>query len=181
MVQAEPNREPEKRTESNETANPEELKKALAEEKAKAEANLAGWQRAQADFINYKRFAEQEKVETCKFANVGLLAAILPILDDLERALAVIPPEDSNKKWVEGLSLINRKFKDILHKQGVTQIQALGMEFDPHFMEAITFGKGNKDTVVQEIERGYKLQDRVIRPAKVIVGSGEEEAKKEET
>jgi molecular chaperone GrpE len=170
----------ENKSDTGNDVKPEDLTKALAEEKAKAEANLNGWQRAQADFINYKRFAEQDKAETSKFANVNLLASILPILDDLERALAAIPPEDTEKKWVEGLSLINRKFKDTLRKQGVTQIQVLGMEFDPHIMEAITTSKGKKDMVVQEIERGYKLQDRVIRAAKVMVGSGEEEAEKEE-
>jgi molecular chaperone GrpE len=71
----------------------EELKKTVAEEKAKAEANLIGWQRAQADYVNYKRFAEQDKADTCKFANAGLLSNILPILDDFERALGAVPEE----------------------------------------------------------------------------------------
>jgi molecular chaperone GrpE len=175
-----PDAEKEKKPETAEGDNIEELKKALAEEKAKCEANLAGWQRAQADFVNFKRFAEQEKTETSKFANVNLLVSILPILDDFERALAAIPPEENNQKWVEGLKLIGRKFRDTLEKQGVTQIQALGMEFDPYIMDAITIGKGLKDMVVQELERGYKLQDKVIRPSKVVVGSGEVESIKEE-
>jgi molecular chaperone GrpE len=81
--------------------NIEELQKARAEEKSKSEANLAGWQRAQADFANYKRHAEQEKADTCKFANANLLCTILPVLDDFERALAAIPPEESSNKWVE--------------------------------------------------------------------------------
>jgi molecular chaperone GrpE len=157
----------------------EELQKELAEQKSKSEANLTGWQRAQADFVNYKRFAEQDKAETIKFANAGLLAAILPIMDDFERALASIPGEKDNEKWIEGLNLINRKFKDTLHKQGVVQIQALGMEFDPNIMDAITIAKGKKDIVVQELERGYKIGDKVIRPARVIVGSGEEDIKEE--
>lgn len=182
MVQ--PAEDKESKSEINEIDNIEELKKALAEEKAKSEANLAGWQRAQADFINYKRFAEQEKAETCKVANIGLLAAILPILDDFERAIASIPADRGKEKWAEGFNLIHRKFKDTLHKQGVVQIQALGMEFDPHIMDAMSAGKGKKDIVVLELERGYKLNDKVIRPAKVIVGNGEEatgeEDKKEE-
>ncbi len=71
-------------------------------------------------------------------------------------------------------------FRIRLQKQGVTHINAVGQEFDPHVMEAVTCGKGKKDMVVQELEKGYKLHDKVIRPAKVIVGSGEEEANKEE-
>lgn len=162
------------------TENIEELKKALAEEKSKCEMNLTRWQRAQADFVNYKRFAEQDKADTCIYANVGLLVNILPILDDFERALASIPPHDTQHKWVEGLRLIDHKFRDTLKKQGVVPIQSLGMEFDPRTMEAITCGKGKKDIVIMELERGYKLNDRVIRPAKVAVGTGEEEPNKEE-
>ena len=164
-------------TENN---NIEELQKALSEEKSKSEANLAGWQRAQADFANYKRYAEQEKADTCKFANANLLCTILPVLDDFERALGAIPPGESENKWVEGMRLIDRKFRDILEKQGVSCIQSLGEEFNPHHMEALSSGKGKKDVVVLELEKGYKLHDKVIRPAKVIVGSGEEESLKEE-
>jgi molecular chaperone GrpE len=160
--------------------NIEELKKALESEKARAEANLAGWQRAQADFINYKRFAEQEKTETIKFANVALLQSILPVLDDFERALSAVPPEDAQKPWVEGLKLIDRKFRDTLEKSGISPIKAVGEEFDCRLMEAITCVPGKKDIVVQELEKGYLLQDKVIRPAKVLVGSGEEQVKKEE-
>jgi molecular chaperone GrpE len=160
--------------------NVEELKKSLEEERARAEANLVGWQRAQADFINYKRFAEQDKADTCKYANVNLLVNILPVLDDFERALAAVSPDCVDRNWVEGLKLIDRKFRDILEKQGVSCIKAQGEEFDCRLMEAVSCVKGKKDTVVQEIEKGYMLADKVIRPAKVIVGTGEEEAEKEE-
>jgi molecular chaperone GrpE len=170
----------EEKSETIEVDEKEELKKALTEEKNKSETNLAGWQRAQADFINYKRFAEQDKAETSKYANINLLANILPVIDDFDRAIAAIPPEQSDSKWVEGLKLIDRKLKDTLQKQGVTYIKAEGEEFDPYLMEAISRGKGKKDIVIQELEKGYKLHDKVIRPAKVIVGSGEEETKKEE-
>jgi molecular chaperone GrpE len=167
-------------TENSGNENIEELKKALTEEKAKSEANLTKYQRAQADFINYKRFAEQEKAETLKFANVSLLVNILPVLDDFARALAAIPPEAYEQKWVEGLKMIDQKFRNVLDKQGVTRIISLGMEFDPRFMDAVTTTKGKRDTVIQELESGYKLQDKVIRPAKVVVGSGEVELNKEE-
>lgn len=160
--------------------NIDELKKALVEEKERAEANLVGWQRAQADFINYKRFAEQDKAETCKYANINLLVNILPVLDDFERALAAVPPDNIDHQWVEGLKLIDRKFHDILEKQGISSIQTVGEEFDCRTMEAISCTQGKKDIVLQEVEKGYVLVDKVIRPAKVIVGTGEENAEKEE-
>jgi molecular chaperone GrpE len=89
----------------------EALKQALGEEKAKAEANLAGWQRAQADFTNYKRRSEQERGETIKFANTTLMLSLLPILDDLERAFAAIPPRLVKAGWVNGIRLIERKLR----------------------------------------------------------------------
>jgi molecular chaperone GrpE len=163
-------------TETLETYNIEELKKALEEERTKCESNLAGWQRAQADFVNFKRFTEQDKLETCKFASTNLIMIILPVLDDFERALTAIPHSETKHKWFEGLKLIDQKFKDILLKQGVEPINSLGQEFDPKFMDAITCGKGRKDIVLMEVEKGYKQYDKVIRPAKVVVGNGEEES-----
>jgi molecular chaperone GrpE len=154
--------------------NLEDLKKALSEEKSKSEEYFAKWQRAQADFVNYKRFAEQDKAETCKYANANLLLNLLPVIDDFRRALAALPDEDSENKWVAGFKLIDRKLQDTLEKQGVTCINSLGEEFDPHCMEAMASGKGKKDIVVLEMQPGYKLNDKVISPAKVIVGSGEE-------
>jgi molecular chaperone GrpE len=172
--------EKEIQTEKPAGENIEDLKKALAEEKTRAEANLNGWQRSQADFTNYKRFVEQDKAESLKYANANLLVSILPVLDDLERAVAAIPQKEIHHKWVEGFKLIERKFRGILEKQGVAPVLSLGMEFDCRTMDAVTTVKGKKDTVIQELEKGYKLQDRVIRPAKVIVGSGEEPSDKEE-
>jgi molecular chaperone GrpE len=154
--------------------NVEDLKKALADEKARSDDYLAKWQRVQADFINYKRFAEQDKAETCKYANANLLLNLLPVIDDFRRALAAIPAEEAENKWVEGFKLIERKLQDTLEKQGVTCIKALGEEFDPHCMDAMASGKGKRDIVILEMQPGYKLNDKVISPAKVIVGSGEE-------
>lgn len=153
----------------------ETLKQALAEEKKKAEANLAGWQRAQADFINYKRRSEQEKEDICKFANTDLLCCILPILDDLERAFAAIPSDMAQADWIEGIMLIERKLKQSLIAQGISPIEAVGEPFDPNLHQAVRGDKGEEGIVIEEVERGYKLCDRVIRPSKVVVGNGEEE------
>ncbi len=156
-----------------------ELKRELAEEKSKAENNLAGWQRAQADFVNYKRFVEQEKQETSRYAATNVILSFLPILDDFDRAIEHIPEEEKKKSWLEGFLLIQKKFKDILEKQGISAIECQGAEFDHNCMDAITCMPGKKDIVLQEIEKGYKLNDKVIRPAKVIVGGGEESNKEE--
>jgi len=155
------------------------LEKALAEAKAKAEEYLAGWQRTQADFINYKRRTEQEREETVKFASSGLMLAILPVLDDLGRALDAVPARIARLGWAEGVRLIGRKLQNSLEGQGLSPIKALGEPFDPNLHEATRLGKGREGIVVEEIEKGYKLNDRVLRPAKVVVGNGEEEEKED--
>lgn len=165
--------------ETNKVEEAEALKQALTEEKAKAEANLAGWQRAQADFINYKRRSEQEKEEIVKFANTALLLNLLPVLDDLERAFAAIPPELADADWVTGIRLIERKLWAVLELQGLSPIKALGEPFDPHLHEALRQEKGKDGIVVEEMQKGYKFHDRVIRPSKVAVGNGEEDKKEE--
>jgi len=157
----------------------ESLGQALAEEREKAAANLAGWQRAQADFINYKKRSEREKADLARYANSELTLKLLPALDDLERALAAIPPRQAKLNWVEGVRLIERKLRAILEGEGLSEIKALGEPFDPHFHEAVMQGKGKEGMVVEEIQKGYKLHDRVIRPSKVVVGSGQEDGEEE--
>ncbi len=156
------------------------LRQSLAEAKAKGEDYLANWQRAQADFINYKRRSEQEREEVSKFANASLMFSLLPILDDLERAFTSIPPNLAQLTWVDGIKLIERKLQAGLEVQGLSQIKALGEPFDPNFHEAAMHSKGKEGIVIEELQKGYKLHDRVIRPAMVVVGNGEEEEKKEE-
>ncbi len=163
----------------SEAEDMELLKQALVETREKIETNLAGWQRAQADFVNYKRRAEQERKEISKFANSVLMLNLLPVLDDLERAVNSIPPRLTKVSWVEGIRLIERKFRTSLEAQGLSQIEALGKPFDPNFHEAVRQGKGKDGIVVEEAQKGYRLHDRVIRPAKVVVGKGEEEETKE--
>jgi len=157
----------------------ESLKQALAEEKGKAEGYLANWQRTQADFINYKRRNEQEREEFNKFASTGLVLSLLPILDDLERALASLPPKSAKLTWVDGIRLIERKFRVSLETQGLTPIKALGEPFDPNLHEAVRQDKGKEGIVISELQKGYKFHDRVIRPTMVVVGNGEEAAKEE--
>jgi molecular chaperone GrpE len=150
------------------------LKQALTEEREKSAANLTGWQRAQADLMNYRRRAEQEKEEIGRFGNTAIMLSLLPVMDDLGRALTSIPDDLAEHSWVNGIRLIERKLKANLEAQGLSQIKALGEPFNPNLHEAMMQGKGKEGTVVEEIEKGYKLNDRLICPSKVVVGSGEE-------
>ena len=165
--------------EAEEKEDIESLKKALTEEKARAETNLAGWQRVAADFINYKRRSELEKAETIKYANTELMLSLLPILDDLGRAFETLPPEMAEVGWVKGMKLLDCKLRATLAANGLSPIKALGEPFDPRVHEAVMQAAGKDGIVISELQKGYKLNDRVIRPSKVVVGSGEEE--KEET
>ena len=160
--------------EFTEVEDVELLKQALTEEREKSAANLAGWQRTQADLMNYKRRAEQEKEEIGRFGNTAMMLSLLPIMDDLERALISIPDDLAKHSWVDGIRLIERKLQANLEVQGLSQVKALGEPFDPNFHEAMMQGKGKEGTVVEEIEKGYKLNNRLIRPSKVVVGNGEE-------
>ena len=175
MIQQEPEEEQSTKVEAEvgEVEDIEALKKALAEEKTRAENYLANWQRAQADFINYKRRTEQGRQETGKFANSALILGLLPVLDDLERALDSVPPRLKKLAWVDGIRLIERKLRESLMAQGLTPIAAEGEPFDPNLHEAATRSKGREGIVVRELRKGYKLHDRVLRAAVVAVGSGE--------
>jgi len=151
----------------------ETLQQALAEEQEKAENYLASWQRCQADFVNYKQRAEQEKGEIIEFANSMLICNLLPIMDDLERAFASVPVDLDESNWTEGIKLIYNKFKTTLEAQGLTEIKAKGEPFDPRLHEAVMQQEGKEGMIIEETQKGYKFKEKVIRPSLVIVGKGE--------
>lgn len=151
----------------------ETLQQALAEEKEKAENYLASWQRCQADFINYKQRAEQEKGGIIEFANSTLICNLLPIMDDLERAFASVTVDLDESNWTEGIRLIYNKLKATLEAQGLTEIEARGEPFDPRLHEAAMQQEGEEGMVIEEIQKGYKFKEKVIRPSLVTVGKGE--------
>ncbi len=142
------------------------------DEKAKAERYLRNWQLAEADLINYKRRCQQEKDEIGNSVSGALALNILPALDDMERALAAVPPEHADSAWVNGVRLVERKLRSILETQGLTPIEAVGKEFDPRLHEAVRQGEGEEGMVIGEMEKGYMFRSRVLRPSKVVVGSG---------
>jgi molecular chaperone GrpE len=151
---------------------PEALQKALAAEREKAEKYLANWQRSQADLENYTKRAEQEKSETVECANRILILDLLPILDDFERAFASLPGELDEQDWTEGIKLIYNKAKAALETQGLAEIRAKGEYFDPYWHEAAGQLEGEEGIVVEEIRKGYKFKDKLLRPSMVMVGKG---------
>ncbi len=158
----------------------ETLKRALAEQKEEVERYLANWQRTQADFDNYKKRAGQENKEVIEFANSALILNLLAIVDDLERAFDSLPSEIESCSWIEGIKLIYNKLKATLEAQGLTEIKAKGERFDPHLHEAVMHQEGEEGIVIEEMQKGYKFKDRILRPSMVIVGKGQEEKKTEQ-
>ena len=148
------------------------LKQSLIEARAKAQEYLEGWQRGQADFANYKKRLEQDKIDAIKYANGGLILKILPVLDDFERAIEAVPPSMAKELWVGGINGIARKLESTLEASGLTRIKAQGEFFDPSLHEAVGSAPGAEGMVVREVGKGYKLNERVLRTARVLVGSG---------
>jgi molecular chaperone GrpE len=153
----------------------EALKQELAREKERAEANLGSWQRAAADFQNYKRRVEQEREEMARLSNAALIFNLLPLIDDLQRALDSVDARLAGMTWLEGVRLIERKFQALLEMNSVTEIEADGQTFDPNVHEAVTFGPGEENKVIAVVQKGYRLGNRVLRPAMVVVGKRERE------
>ena len=158
--------------EGMESGDLESLTKAIEEEKAKAERYMANWQRSQADFINYKRRTEQERGDIVRLANENLIFNLLPVLDDMERALDNISDKLAGFTWVDGIVIISRKLKAILESNGVSEIKAAGKQFDPALHEAVVHVEGEEGKVTEVLQKGYMFNGRVLRPAMVKVGKG---------
>ena len=150
----------------------EGLRTKLAEEREKAQTYMASWQRAAADYQNFKRRADQERSEVGRLANAAFVINLLPLVDDLERALGTVDAKLAGLTWIDGIWLIYRKFQQVLENAGVKEIAAHGQPFDPNVHEAISEAPGDEGKVLSVVQRGYTLGDRVIRPAMVIVGRG---------
>ena len=159
-------------TESELPDDVETLRQRLQEEQQKAESFYGNWQRTAADFANFKRRTEQERSETSRFASSLLILSLLPVLDDLERALGNVPRELTGLTWIDGIELIYRKMLAVFESHGVAPIEAAGKPFDPAFHEAVVRAPGEEGKVLNELQRGYTLHGRVIRPALVSVGEG---------
>lgn len=146
------------------------LQRRLEEEQQRVKDLQERWHRAQADLANLRRRTEQEREEVEKFASMLLVAELLPVLDNFERALATIPGNLAMLTWIQGVILIERHLRAILEHQGLAAIEAQGKPFNPHYHEAISereTGDAAPGTVVQELQKGYTMHGRVIRPTLV--------------
>ena len=155
----------------------EGLRARLEEEKQKAGQHYASWQRSAADYANYKRRMDEERSEVGRLASAALVINLLPLMDDIERALRNVDVKLAGLTWIDGIWLIYRKFEGVLQNAGVTEIEADSQTFNPNVHEAISEVEGEQGKVISVVQKGYKLGDRVIRPAMVIVGNGTGESK----
>lgn len=151
----------------------EQLKQQLAEEQKKSAASYDKFVRARADYENLKRRTEAERFKLNSEIRERVLMKILPIVDDFERALQNLPENLKDEAWINGVNLIEKKLKGFLEQENVSEIPAEGQEFDPHYHDAVHRDEesaGDKDVVQAVYQKGYKLGDKVIRPAVVKVG-----------
>jgi molecular chaperone GrpE len=151
---------------------PEALAEQLAQAQAQAAEYLDSWRRSAAEMSNARKRMQREQAEFSATANARLLEKLLPIVDDVDRALGALPADQADGEWANGFRLIQRKLQALLESEGVTTIVAEGQRFDPALHFAVTheqqagFAEGD---VIGEVARGYRLGDRVLRPAMVRV------------
>ena len=152
----------------------ETLRAELAEIEQKADEYLRLAQRTQADFVNYRRRIEDERVAQAAFANVDFIKRLLPVLDDFERAMANAKPNELESNWGKGVQLVERNLRGLLASDGIERIAAEGAEFDPREHEAVGQAPSAdvaEGHVLHVVRQGYRKGDRVLRPAQVIVAA----------
>jgi len=128
--------------------------------------------RALADHLNYRRRSEQHWAERARATLADTVSRYLPLLDDLDRAVANVDAEIAGHQWVEGVRLVHQKFQEAIVGSGVQAIAAAGCAFDPRVHEAIAFAPGPEGQIIATVRAGYAIQDHVVRPAQVVVGDG---------
>ena len=164
--------QPEREGEPNSAPISAQGEQQLPAEQLKTEECLDLLRRTQADFVNYRRRMSQEQAEGRIAAQIALLSRLLPVLDDLGRALGAVPPELATHPWVQGLLLVERRLTTVLDQLGVRQIGTPGERFDPRWHEAITTearADVPEGTILRVALPGYVMGERVIRPAQVSV------------
>lgn len=160
------------------------LRQELETVKAQADEYLDGWQRARADMANLRKRLEREQAEFGKLANASLIVRLLPVLDDFERAFQTVPDNLRVLTWVDGVFLIWRKLQAILEAEGLQPIEAARQPFDPSVHEAVMQEETTDHEdgqVISELQRGYRLHERVLRPSMVKVARRVEPAEESQT
>ncbi len=162
-----------------------QLEARLSEAESKAAEYLDALQRSQASFANYRKRSEAEQASWRTVANAALLARFLPVMDDFERAFSLLPPEYQGQPWLEGINLIRRKIGSILESENVQPIVVKpGDPFDPMYHQAVFYQEVagfEEGQIVAEVERGYILKERVLRPSSVVVAKAPAVAPEPET
>ena len=141
-------------------------------------------QRAQADLINYRRRAEDEREELRRSANTGLILRVLNVVDDFGRAVAMVPDDAVAPGWLDGLELVQRNLQNLLDAEGITKIEAEGKPFEPREHDALLYQETDEHEeglVIRVIRDGYRSRDRVLRPSQVSVAKAPAPAEPETT
>jgi len=167
-------------------SNPSSVARGADAAQGEAEDPMAGLQgdldrfrdlalRSQADFENYKKRSAREKEEAIKYANTSLLERLVGIIDNFELGLAAAKEQGADSPIYSGMVLVQKQLNDLLAENGLQPIEAEGKTFDPNVHEAIAHEPSDRvpeESVVRQTRRGYRLKDRLLRPAKVVVSSG---------
>lgn len=152
------------------------LTAALSEAEARAAEYLDGWQRARAEFANYRRRQEQQRQQMQVAAKASVLLQLLPVMDDLKRALEAVPEESEENPWLSGVEQVQRKWQAALERVGLSVLPVeAGDAFDPNVHEALTHepcAEVEAGKIIQVVQPGYEVDDTVLRPALVRVSSG---------
>lgn len=153
----------------DDTTKIQELEEKIIELQKQADEYLSGWKRAKADYINLEREIEREKIEWIKFANLELILHLIAILDSFDGSIKHLPEGLKEDSWVKGVLKIKEQLERILEVQGVERMKTVGEKFDVNYHEA-SEKRGEEGVIIEEIQPGYKMNGRVIRSAKVIIG-----------
>jgi molecular chaperone GrpE len=172
---------PESLPERKEGFSPEKLEAQLEEKTREASEYFDKWLRLRADFENFKKRMQKEKGDLVKFGNENLLKALLPVLDNLSRAIEHGKNAKENSPLLEGVEMTCKEFLNTLDRFGVKPVPAVGEVFDPEKHEALSQEESDQEAnrVIAAVQNGYFYHDRLLRPAKVIVSKGKSEAGKE--
>ncbi|MEX1113083.1 MAG: nucleotide exchange factor GrpE [Patescibacteria group bacterium] len=150
-----------------------------ADRSGEADALRSQMARLQADFSNFRRRTEEERLEVAALARTDLALKLLPVIDNFDRAAEHVPEAVKEDPWYMGIEGIRKQFADMLAELGIERIEAVGQPFDPELHEALSHEPSDefeKDVASKELEAGYRMGDTVVRPAKVQVSSGKEKS-----
>ncbi|WP_442604405.1 nucleotide exchange factor GrpE [Paenibacillus sp. KN14-4R] len=154
--------------EENVTENTSEIEQL----RAQADENYQKYLRTQADFDNFRRRARLEKEDFAKYAALKVIEGLIPVLDNFERAISASKESQDFDGLIKGIDMVFRQFDGVLQQEGLTPIDSVGQPFNPDFHQAIMSVESDEHEegiVVEEVQKGYKLKDKVIRPAMVKV------------